>query len=960
MNTWALTDSVIKLKQPPEKCPQCSSISSVGRGLCVSCLLRLALDSAEPELDSLDEVFSEVEVRDTDWRLGNYQILEEIGRGGMGVIYRARQKHSQRIVALKRVLGYHGDSRETLIRFRREAEAAARLDHPNVLPIYEVGVNDGLPFFSMKYATGGSLLGLKATLRDDPRRVVMLVTKIARAVAYAHDNGVVHRDLKPGNILLDSRGEPLVSDFGLAKWLEVDSDVTRTLTVFGTPGFIAPEQASGRQQNLTLAADIYSLGAILFDLFTGRPPFLGTHALAVIKQAEEKPAPKLRTILPKLDRDLETICARCLEREPSARYQTAAELADDLERWSENRPIRARPVSPPVVLWRWVCRNPAMAAVGGVCALLSATVLWLEWLQWEGSSTRSLRSENSRRTPTTKTSVPDKSVAVLPFENVSREKADELFIEGMQEDVRKDLARIADLKVISSESIRTYNPDLPRDLAAIAHALGVKYLVEGEGRREQNRIRVNVQLIDATTGARRWAEHYDRDLKDFFTIKGEVAQAIAHHLNAHITSLENAEIKRRPTADLEAYDLYLRARQKIESAVLTADIGQIFSESAELFKEAIARDPGFFEAYCELVRAHGWVYLVGFDHTARRLTEMEEAAAKVAVMRPNSGEAHYALAQKHYYGHLDYDAARRELVLAEEALPNNSDVFALRGYVDRRQGHWENSTRALRRALDLNPRHFQIQQEAALTFYLQRRFSEMAAVIDRALAIMPQHAATRITHALISYARLGDTRPLHDTIAAIMAADKTAGPHLAQYWFWMGLFERDLMTLEQAIAVMPAEGMAADTARFPRAWCEAVAAKWKGDVSTAHNKLVQARQEVAQNIRQQPDFPVMRSVLGVIDANLGRKDLAIDEGKQAVALLPLSKDSLNGFNAIKYLAIIYAWTGETDLAFEQLRVAASIPSDVNYGNLLLDPAWDPLRGDPRFEKILASLAPKQN
>jgi TolB-like protein len=769
----------------------------------------------------------------------------------------------------------------------------------------------------------------------------------------------VHRDLKPANILLDSRDEPLVSDFGLAKWLEVDRDVTRTLTVFGTPGFIAPEQASGNQQNLTLAADIYSLGAILFDLFTGHPPFLGSHALAVIKQAEDKPAPKLRTILPKFDRDLETICARCLEREPSARYETATDLADDLKRWSEKRPIRARPVSPPVVLWRWVCRNPAMAVVAALCALLSAAVLWLEWVQWERGR-RFLGPENSERIGATTMSVPDKSVAVLPFENVSRQKTDEVFVEGVQEDVLKDLARIADLKVISSESVRPYKADLPRDLGAIARSLGVKYLVEGEGRREQGLIRVNVHLIDATTGARCWAEHYDRDLKDFFTIKGEVAQAIAHHLNAHITSLENAEIEKRPTADLEAYDLYLRAHQKIESAVLTGDIGQIFSEGAQLFNEAIDRDPSFFEAYCQLVRAHGWVYLVGFDHTARRLTEMEETVAKVIAMRPNSGEAHYALAQKHYYGHLDYDAARRELMLAEKSLPNNSDVFALRGYVDRRQGHWEDSTRALLRALDLNPRHFQIQQEVALTFYLQRRFSEMAAVIDRALAIMPQHAPTRISHALISYARLGDTRPLHDTIAAIMAADKSAGPQLAQYWFWMGLFERDLVTLEQAIAVMPAEGMAADTARFPRAWCEAVAAKWKGDVSTAHSKLVQARQEVAENIRQQPDFPVMRSVLGVIDANLGRKDLAIDEGKQAVELLPLSKDSLNGFNAIRYLAIIYAWTGETDLAFEQLQVAASIPSDVNYGNLLLDPAWDPLRGDPRFEKILASLAPKQN
>ena len=255
--------------------------------------------------------------------MGNYELLEEIGRGGMGVIYRARQRHSGRTVALKRILSYHAESRETLARFRREAEAASSLDHPNILPIYEVGeTEEGIPFFSMKYAPGGSLQEVGPALRDDPQQIVRLLAKVTRAVESAHSQGILHRDLKPGNILLDARGEPLVSDFGLAKWLDTSTDLTRSLTIFGTPGYIAPEQAKGSGAQLTPAADIYSLGAILFDLFTGRPPFLGEHALAVIQQASEKPAPKLRSLAPALDRDLETICAKCLEREPQARYQS--------------------------------------------------------------------------------------------------------------------------------------------------------------------------------------------------------------------------------------------------------------------------------------------------------------------------------------------------------------------------------------------------------------------------------------------------------------------------------------------------------------------------------------------------------------------------------------------------------------------------------------------------------------
>src|SRR5712675_809633 len=336
----------LPLQNETGNCTNCGSASRVGRGLCLSCLLSSGIDTNgehAPDEPTLDDLLGEIHGHDADWLLGNYQVLEEIGRGGMGVIYRARQRHSRRIVALKRILSYHADSQETLARFRREAQAAASLDHPNILPIYEVSeCDDGLPFFSMKFAGGGSLLDAAPALRGEPRRAVALMAKVARAVQHAHGQGILHRDLKPGNILLDGRGEPLVSDFGLAKWLDTTSNLTQTLTIFGTPGYIAPEQVNGSAGKLGPASDVYSLGAILFDLLTGRPPFLGENALKVIQQASEKPAPKLRTLMPGLDRDLETICAKCLEREPGARYRSAADLAEDLERWLEGRHIVAR------------------------------------------------------------------------------------------------------------------------------------------------------------------------------------------------------------------------------------------------------------------------------------------------------------------------------------------------------------------------------------------------------------------------------------------------------------------------------------------------------------------------------------------------------------------------------------------------------------------------------------------
>jgi len=395
------TDPLPSATKEYAKCEKCGATMRLDTGVCVSCLLRKGLETGGDVSKAVyGTVLDELDARDKPWHLGNYEILEQIGCGGMGVIYRARQRHSRRIVAVKRVLSYRADSHGALQRFRREAQAVASLDHPNILPIHEVSESeDGLPYFSMKLAEKGSLHENAASLRDEPRKCVQLMAKVARAVEYAHSRGVLHRDIKPGNILLNDRGEPLVSDFGLAKLLDGNNDLTRSLTTFGTAGFIAPEQAGGTAADFTPAADVYSLGAVLFSVLAGRPPFLGSNPVSVIRQASETPAPKLRSLAPSLDRDLETICAHCLERDPRARYQSAGDLAADLERWLDGHPIIARPVSPPARIWRWSRRNPKLVGAATAGLLLGAAAVWL----FRGND-RSLQERFTDVTHSTRTS----------------------------------------------------------------------------------------------------------------------------------------------------------------------------------------------------------------------------------------------------------------------------------------------------------------------------------------------------------------------------------------------------------------------------------------------------------------------------------------------------------------------------------------------------------------------------
>jgi len=922
----------------PAECPQCGAITRLDHGTCINCLLREGLEAeGEASRQAFESVLEEANVTDKEWRLGHYEILEEIGRGGMGVIYRARQQHSRRIVAVKRIRAHQVNSHETLVRFRREAEAVASLDHPNILPIYEVSESEeGLPFFSMKYATGGSLRTAAPVFRTEPRECARLMAKVARGIAYAHGKGILHRDLQPGNILLDGSSEPMVSDFGLAKWLNEDSALTRTLERLGTPGYIAPEQAECPAAELTSAADIYSLGAILFYLLTGRPPFVGPNVLYIIHQAAATPAPRLRSLAPSLDRDLETIVARCLERDPTARYRSAGALAEDLEHWLRHKPIRARRTGVFAHGRKWLRRNPTTAVLAASLVALGAVVGVMFW-----------ESQLPRPVPPLPA-----GIAVLPFENLSAEPENAFFTDGVQDEILNDLAKIADLKVISRTSVMQYKSGVKRNLRQIANELGVAHVVEGNVQRAANRVRVTAQLIDARTDTHLWVERYDRPLDDVFAIQSEIAKAIAGQLQAKLSPAEKSAIEQPPTTNLIAYDRYLRAKKL--GAVQTARVPREMREVTRLLDQAVAYDSTFLLAYCELAKAHAYAYHLGVDRTPARVALAKAARDAALRLGPDRGEPHLAAADVAFHCDLDYETALKEVAIARRSLPNDASVFALPAYIHRRQGHWEDCARDLERAVQLDPRNVWLLQDAAQTYQFERRYPEAAAAWDRTLGVATGDPNTRVWRTLVDLDSRADTRSTHDVIQRIVTEDPSAVDSIAEHWLFVALCRRDAAEMARALASLPPEGIIRRDLLMPRSFCEGLVARARGDVPGAETAFATAHAEMEKVVREQPDYAQALCVLGMIDAALGRKEDAIREGRRAVEFLPVTKDMMAGGVVLANLAIIYAWTGEKDLALTQLATAIRFPSSnfLSYGQLKLHPYWDPLRGDPRFEKLL--------
>ena len=555
-----------------------------------------------------------------------------------------------------------------------------------------------------------------------------------------------------------------------------------------------------------------------------------------------------------------------------------------------------------------------------------------------------------------------KSIAVLPFENLSSDKENAYFTDGVQDEILTDLAKIADLKVISRTSVMQYKSAVARNLRKIGEELGVAHVVEGSVQRSANKIRVNAQLIDARNDTHLWAQTYDRDLADVFAIQSEIAKAIADQLQAKLSPNEKKAIEQPPTTDLAAFDLYSRAKSLLLTANFSATGGPDLQKAIELLDEAVKRDPSFFDAYCQLAYAHETIYAVtGSDHTPTRLALAEAAVQTAARLRPDAAETHLTRAQYLYYGLRDYAGALAELEIARRALPNDPRLFELTGYILRRRGQQEEGLQNLQRAVELDPRNFYTLQQIALSYQNLGRYAEAIAALDRALVIVPDNVETRASRGEFYIFWNADTRPLHQTIDAILAQGPGAIASTADTWFFCALAERDPAAAERALVALGDNPWGESAIVLSHSFGEGLLARMTKDEARARTAFEAARAQQEKIVQAQPDYGPALCVLGLIDAALGRKDLALDEGRRAIAITPLEKDGINGSLVLQYFAITAAWAGDNELALQQLEAGLRAPAAsfmLSYGALKLFPAWDPLRGDPRFEKIVVSLAPK--
>lgn len=886
---------------------------------------------------------------------GRYTLVKILGRGGMGIVWLARDEELERDVALKFLPDVIVHDRALLDELKRETRRSLELTHKNIVRIHDFVFNKTSGCISMEYVDGETLSNLRAEKEQkvfEPNDIANWTSQLCDALDYAHNQArIVHRDLKPANLMVNRSGDLKVSDFGIARNL---SDTVSRLTMeqgrSGTLVYMSPQQLDGERG--THLNDVYSLGATLYDLLTSKPPFYSGN---LDRQIHQRIAPSMTERRKDLNIEpasvpatWEEVVAACLAKDPGRRPQSTAEVAKRLQLDAPRRGW-ARPIT----ITRQKKKALAVIAIATLF-VIGLVGLYFGVLKRHGKPVTAPAAQTAPQTA----AIPEKSIAVLPFENLSAEKDDAFFADGIQDDVLTSLGKIKELKVTARPSVMVYRGTaVAGKLREIGQTLRVSHVLQGSVRRAANRMVINVALLDTRDDRQVWSERYERTLTDAISLQGELAVEIAREMRATLTPSEKATVATKPTKNSEAYVLYLKALERDRTAASRED----GIAADQLYAQAIALDPTFALAAARASIQNSRMYAIGRDPTrkVRARAQAEEALR----LSPALGEAHLALGLCFYRIDKNYEAALQELSKAAATSPNDPEILDFTGGIYLRQGHWREALANFLRAQELDPNNpyaDKQDRDIAGTYMALRDWPAATAALQRLRQIAPENEPDNVDAqvglAYVEFFRTGDLAAGKEILHKIPAGlDPNAGVTMARWDFSM--LERVFAAAEKILAEYPSEEFPPPM-RTPKSYFQGLTALARGDAALAQTLFEKARPGYELGVQNHADDPRFLARLAMLYAYLGRKEDAIRASRRAVELVPESKDAVDAPGYAANLAGVYARTGEADQAIALIEQLVTKPGGLILAELRLRWEWDPLRTNPRFKKILAGPEPK--
>ncbi|MGD2245633.1 MAG: protein kinase [Candidatus Aminicenantes bacterium] len=919
------------------RCPNCNIENPSDSKYCKECATPL-LSQVASFTKTLETSKDELTTGSTF--AGRYQIIEELGKGGMGKVYRALDKKLNEEVALKLIKPEVVSDKKTLERFSNELKIARRISHKNIGRMYELMEEKDIYFITMEYVPGEDL---KSFIRRSGQLAVGTTLRIAAQVceglSEAHKLGVVHRDLKPHNIMIDKQGNAKIMDFGIARFLKAES-ITGEGIIVGTPEYMSPEQAEAKETDHR--SDIYSLGIILYEMLTSQIPFGGDTPLSIaMKQKGEIPKGP-QELNPEVPDALNHLILKCLEKDRRQRYQSAGEVQSELNGIKEGITTTEK-MLPKSSLEKKPKRSLFMPYMVPGLLIVSAVIVALLFISISG-----VLKKGTLETEIRTEQIWQYKIVVLPFENLGPPD-DQYFADGITEEITSRLASVRDLGVISRQTAVQYDRT-GKTVNQIRDDIGVDYILEGTVRwdreeKKKSKILVTPQLIRASDDTHVWSDRYSRILDDIFTVQSDIAEQVIRQIDATLLRSFQSSRQTKPTENLEAYDLYLRGIEFLGPAPLESE----HQEAIRMLEQAVALDPEFALAYTRLSRSHSAMYHYGYDRTEYRKKKAMETSLKALELEPNLPEVHWSLGHYYYSCFKDYGKALEEFSIVEKSLPNEERILSYVGYILRRQGRFNESLDRLVKAFQLNPVSIMLINNIAYSHMILRNYKEAADYYRRSISLAPDQQMAYQELAFNYILWKGD---IDEAERIIEKMPKDENPESFWYWIELDLVARNYKKALDRIASSSLEVIMDQGSYQPIEQYSGLIYHLMNDQKQSSINYDLARAFLEEKIREQPDDSRIHSSLGIVYAMIGRKEDAIREGRLGVDLYPISKDALFGPSRLESLAYIYTILSMYKEAIEQIEHLLSIPCFLSVPMLKLHPRWDPIREHSGFQRLL--------